>query len=100
MKKEEIVSDLEIERVHGDYNFGSVSKRQVLDEVVIKTFIGFHSGSTALWIGVSHGLIRTRKNKPMNYCLAPKGRKYLKALRLEADKMLQEYNELWNGKLK
>jgi hypothetical protein len=67
----EIISDEEIERVHANANFGGMSKRQVVDQGILKCASGYHQGSTSTAILREHGLI----NK--EYGLTPKGRTYL-----------------------
>ena len=80
----EIVSDAEIERVHGNANFGPISKRHVVDESVDKIARGFHIGGTARAILLDHGLIRLpRRGGVTDYhgqpVLTAKGRKYQSA---------------------
>ncbi len=76
---QDIVSDADVERVHGYANFGSMSKRQVVTEGVVKYAFGYSGGSTQLAILVEHGLVC--KPKPMSYntTLTKKGRRYLRA---------------------
>ena len=68
---EEIIPDEEIERVHANANFGSMDKRQVVNQGVLKCASGYYQGSTSTQIIKEHGLIDD------NYQLTPKGRMYL-----------------------
>lgn len=70
-KPEEIITDEEIERVHANANFGSMSKRQVVNQGVLKCASGYYQGSTSTQIITEHGLIDDK------YRLTPKGRMYL-----------------------
>jgi hypothetical protein len=83
MSKEEIISDAEIDRVHGHANFGTMPKRLVVDEGVLKYAFGYQSGSTQLDILIEHGLIH--KPKPGSYysTLTKKGQSYLRAMKGE-----------------
>jgi hypothetical protein len=76
-----IIRDAEIERVHANANFGSMPKRRVVDEGVLKYAFGYSSGSTQLSILLEHGLIR--KPKPGRYgsVLTVKGQRYLRAMK-------------------
>jgi len=78
---EEIISHEAIEIVHGSANFGSMSKRHVVHEGVLKYAFGYHSGSTQLHILLEHGLIH--KPKPGSYAstLTKKGQAYLRAMK-------------------
>lgn len=68
---EEIISDEEIEHVHGNANFGSMSKRQVVDQGVLKCASGYYQGYTSTRIITEHGLV------DKEYNLTPKGKTYL-----------------------
>ena len=75
MKPNEIISDDDIERVHGHANFGTnITKREVVDYTVLKYACGFQSGHTAWQIIFEHGLLR-KDNQ-----LTVKGKKYLWAV--------------------
>jgi hypothetical protein len=75
-----IISDDEIERVHGNANFGpTITKRQVVTEGVIKYSLGFTSGHTQLCILVEHGLVKPPKPGSYQTTLTAKGRDYLRA---------------------
>lgn len=75
-----IVSDAEIERVHGHANFGSMSKRHVVNEGVLKYALGFDSGHTQLTILLEHGLLRKPRPGSYHTTLTAKGRKYLRSI--------------------
>ena len=70
-RPEDIISDDEIERVHGNANFGSMDKRVVVNQGVLKCASGYYQGSTSTAIIKGHGLIDDE------YKLTPKGRTYL-----------------------
>ena len=71
MNPKEIISDEEIERVHGNANFGEMTKRDVVNQGVLKCASGYWQGSTSMSIISEHGLINNK------YELTPKGREYL-----------------------
>lgn len=79
---EEIITDAEIERVHGHANFGSMSKRRVVDEGVWKYAIGFTGGHTQCEILRDHGLITGAKSgrHRAKASLTEKGKTYARAL--------------------
>ena len=68
---EEMIPDEEIENVHGNANFGSISKRAVVNQGVLKCASGYHQGYTSTQIIKDHGLITDK------YELTAKGRAYL-----------------------
>lgn len=68
---QELISDAEIERVHANANFGSMTKRSVVDQGVLKCASGYYQGSTSLAIITEHGLVDAK------YRLTKKGRAYL-----------------------
>lgn len=76
----DIISDEEIDRVHGNANFGSDSKRYIVDHGVLTYALGYSTGFTLKSILVEHGLIR--KPRPMSYhsVLTSKGKRYLRAM--------------------
>lgn len=82
MTPEDIIPEDEIERVHANANFGTMTKRRVVDEGVLTYAFGYTSGSTMHAILVEHGLIRTPRRERYNLAgyLTPKGKKYLRAL--------------------
>lgn len=71
MSVQEIVSDEEVEKVHGSAQFG-IPKRAVLDLGVLKCASGYYQGFTSKVICIEHGLIT-----PKTYKLTRKGQKYL-----------------------
>ncbi len=71
MKPEEIITDEEIERVHANANFGSMSKRDVVNQGVLKCASGYYQGHTSTQIIKEHGLVNDK------YKLTVKGKKYL-----------------------
>jgi len=76
---EQIITDAEVTRVHGNANFGSQAPRQVLADGVWKYSMGYSGGHTQLTILLEHGLIR--KPKPGSYrsTLTKRGEAYLRA---------------------
>lgn len=75
-----IVSDEDIERVHADANFGSMPKRTVVDEGVLKAAMGYSTGSTQMGILLEHGLVRRPDNRSKSLDLSRKGQNYLRAM--------------------
>lgn len=71
---EEIITDEEIERVHANADFGSMSKRAVVNLGVLKVAAKLRMGHTATKICSEHGLITK------GYNLTKKGRQYLWAM--------------------
>jgi len=72
MNKEcEIVSDEELDRAYRNANFGTITKRNVIQFGVLKCASGYHQGYTSKSICEDLGLINTK------YELTPKGCKYL-----------------------
>ena len=67
----EIISDEEIERIHGNADFGGISKRDVVNQGVLKCASGYYQGHTSTQIITKHGLITK------DYELTAKGRTYL-----------------------
>ena len=72
----EIIEPDEIESVHGNANFGTQSKRSVVNEAVLKIASGYHIGATATHILHDHGLIKSRYGNGYR-TLTKKGRQYL-----------------------
>jgi hypothetical protein len=70
-EQQEIISDEEIERVHANADFGSMTKRQVVNQGVLKCAAGYYQGHTSTQIITKHGLI------DKEYSLTPKGKIYL-----------------------
>lgn len=80
MKPEEVITDAEVERVHAYANFGSgISKREVIDQTLLKCACGYSSGHTAQMIVAEHGLVISSKRKGIT-ALTQRGRKYLWAV--------------------
>lgn len=71
MNPQDIISDEEIERVHAYATFGDMSKRDVVDQALLKCACGYHQGYTATRIILEHGLINSEYN------LTVKGKEYL-----------------------
>ena len=69
-----IISDEEIERVHANASFGSMDKRTVVDQGVLKCASGFYQGHTSNQIIKEHGLVTD------DYVLTAKGKEYLWAV--------------------
>lgn len=57
----EIIPDDEVEAVHAFANFGDQSKRDVVDEGVLKYAFGYEAGSTQLAILREHGLLKASR---------------------------------------
>ena len=77
MGVDELISDAEIDRVHANANFGSMPKRDVVNEGVLKAAVGWHSGHTMNCIIVEHGLAKWRKDRHKPPYLTNKGKNYL-----------------------
>ena len=72
MKEHEIISNEEIDRVHGNARFGDgISNRDVVRLGVLKCASGYYQGHTSRIICYEHGLIDA------DYKLTTKGREYL-----------------------
>lgn len=81
-----IVSDEEIERIHGHANFGpTMSKRKVVNDGVLKTALGYSMGHTQLCILMEHGLVKTPRHGRYETTLTKKGFKYLHSVFSYAD---------------
>ena len=76
----EIISDAAIESVHAYANFGAMTKRQVVNEGVLKYACGYTGGSTQLHILLDHGLVRKPRAGRYETILTVKGIKYLGAM--------------------
>jgi hypothetical protein len=75
----QIIPDSEIEEVHAFANFGDMDKRDVVNEGLIKAFIGYTSGSTQMHIMHEHGLLKGKADRPQKIALTVKGLSYLAA---------------------
>ena len=71
MTERDIISDEELDRVHGNANFG-IGKRDVIRYGLLKCASGYYQGHTSKTICEEHGLI-SRKT----YRLTVKGKQYL-----------------------
>lgn len=76
MTPQEIISDEEIARVHAHANFGAMSPREVVNEGVRKTAVGYHCGSTQLHILLEHGLATKPRLGSSDISLTKKGKAY------------------------
>ena len=56
MKVEDIISDAELDEVHGDKYFGDNSKRDVIKYSLLKSVCGHYLGANARPICIKHGL--------------------------------------------
>lgn len=74
----DIISNEEIERVHAHANFGSMSKRRVVDDGIIKAAYGYGTGHTQQQILLEHGLIEKPKPSSHRMVLTQKGYEYLR----------------------
>lgn len=75
-----IITDEDIDRVHANANFGSMSKRDVVNEGVLKYAFGYTGGHTQLCILLEHGLIRKPAPGRYDSTLTKKGLRYLQAI--------------------
>ena len=71
MTEQEILTDEEVEKVHGHANFGDPDKRNIVRLGVLKCASGYYQGHTSKTICMEHGLIDEK------YKLTDKGRSYL-----------------------
>lgn len=74
----EILPEKEIDAAWGSANFGSRSKREVIQDTLVKVLAGYATGRTAKVICRELGLIVSDK-----WMLTAKGRKYLGEYLLE-----------------
>lgn len=77
MKPDEIISDAEVDHVHGNANFGSTPKRDVIAHALLKTACGYSTGHTARTIIEEHGLVGSGGDLRKLPRLRKKGREYL-----------------------
>lgn len=80
MTPQEIISDEEIARVHTHANFGAMSPREVVNEGVRKTAVGYHCGSTQLHILLEHGLATKPRPGSSDVSLTKKGKAYARSI--------------------
>lgn len=80
MTPQEIISDDEIARVHGNANFGAMDPREVVNDGVRKTAVGYHCGSTQLHILRDHGLVTKPRPGSSDAGLTKKGKAYARSI--------------------
>lgn len=80
MTPQDIISDEEIARVHAHANFGAMSPREVVNEGVRKTAVGYHCGSTQLHILLEHGLATKPRPGSSDVSLTKKGKAYARSI--------------------
>jgi hypothetical protein len=80
MTPQEIISDEEIVRVHGNANFGAMDPREVVNDGVRKTAVGYHCGSTQLHILRDHGLVTKPRPGSSDTDLTKKGKAYARSI--------------------
>lgn len=80
LKLAEIVSDDEIVKVHANANFGSMAPREVVNDGVRKTAVGYHCGHTQFTILREHGLITKPRAMSHDANLTKKGKAYARVL--------------------
>lgn len=80
MTPQEIISDEEIVRVHGNANFGAMDPREVVNDGVRKTAVGYHCGSTQLHILRDHGLVTKPRSGFSDTDLTKKGKAYARSI--------------------
>jgi hypothetical protein len=78
MTPQEIIPDYDIERIHGNSNFGDTGKRDVVDQAILKAACRYHNGWVSQMIITQHGLVKEATNSYPK--LTEKGRKYLFAV--------------------
>lgn len=79
-KLREVVSDEEITKIHGYANFGSMTPREVVNDGVRKTAVGYHCGHTQFTILREHGLITRPRTGSYDANLTKKGKAYARVL--------------------
>jgi hypothetical protein len=78
MRPNQLVTDEAIERVHANANFGSMTKRDVVNVGVVQAALGFSMGHTMAQIIREHGLVK--KSSGVYPKLSAKGQRYLHAI--------------------
>lgn len=73
---EDIISDADVIRVHGNSNFGSLTPREVIADGVRKAAVGYHTGHTQFCILREHGLITKPRGMSYDFNLTKKGKLY------------------------
>lgn len=76
----EIISDGEIAEVHANANFGTMPPREVVNDGVRKTAVGYHCGHTQFTILREHGLITKPRVGSYDANLTKKGKAYARVL--------------------
>lgn len=77
MSPDEIITEQEIIDVHGGADFGVMSKRDVVNQNLLKVACGYVPGRTAISILKVHGLIKEHRLINGLFALTDKGGKYL-----------------------
>jgi len=77
-RPEQIVPDARVEEVHANTNFGSMSKREVVNVGVVQSALGYSMGGTMHQIVREHGLVK--KSSGIYGKLTVKGWRYLHAV--------------------
>jgi hypothetical protein len=72
MSIQEVITDAELDAAWGSANFGSTSKREVIEDSLRKCLGGYSTGHTAKTICKELGLVYANK-----WDLTKKGREYL-----------------------
>lgn len=80
----EIISDAEVIRVHGNANFGTMRPREVVNDGVRKAALGYHTGHTQFCILRDHGLITKPRGMSYDVNLTKKGKRYARGLSIFA----------------
>lgn len=76
----DIISDDDIEKIHANANFGSMVKRDVVDDGVLQFVFGYDTGHTQMTILREHGLLRASRPNSYRADLSAKGKEYLRAM--------------------
>lgn len=79
-KLAEIISDADIRRVHGSANFGRMPPRDVVNDGIRKSAVGYHCGHTQMMILLDHGLVTKPRSGTSDVNLTKKGKRYARAL--------------------
>lgn len=75
-RERELISDAEVNRVHGYANFGGMTPRDVIRDGVQKYAVGYAGGATQIAILREHGLITKPKGIGYAADLTKKGKSY------------------------
>lgn len=71
-KTEDIITNEQLDKVWGNANFGTISKRKVIANGVLKCASGYYTGHTLKFIMKELGLVN-----PSKWALTKKGKEYL-----------------------